>query len=436
MRETRRGFLRAGVAASAVLGFAGCTGRPGGSGDDGPGGTPSDDSGAVDAVGLETVAEGFTTPIDFADPPGEHRYVADQAGRIEVLDADATFLDVTGRMVDVGGYDERGLLGMAFHPDYPEAPRVYVRYSAPPRPGTPDGYSHTFVLSEFRVRSGGLGVEPGSERTLLEIPEPQANHNAGAIVFGPDGYLYIAVGDGGGAGDRGRGHVEDWYDGVAGGNGQDVTENLLGSVLRIDVDDRGGEKPYGIPDDNPLVGREGLDEQYAWGLRNPWGMSFYGGDLIVADVGQNTYEEVNVVEKGENYGWNVREGPGCFDADSCPTTDPDGGELRDPVVAYPHSGPEPSGVAVVGGHVYDGDAVPGLRDQYVFGDWHARGTLFVAEPREGTRWFVSDVDASPASSLRNLISVGRDREGELYVLTSERAEVSGSTGAVRRIVPA
>jgi len=431
MRATRRGFLRTGLAAS--VGLAGCVGPLD---DPGRDRTPPDGSVDLEAVGLETVTEGFTSPVAFADPPGDRRYVADQTGTIEAVDGDATLLDLTDRMVEVGGYDERGLLGMAFHPSYPDTPLVYVRYSAPWRPGTPANYSHTFVLVEFRVDTDAPAVDPESERTVLEIPEPQANHNAGAVAFGPEGYLHVAVGDGGAANDEGMGHAANDRDGGGGGNGQDVTENLLGSVLRIDVDRENEDRPYDIPDDNPLVGRDGLNEHYAWGLRNPWGMTFHDGDLVVADVGQNAYEEVNVVEKGGNYGWNVREGTGCFAADSCPEADPEGGRLRDPVVEYPHSGPDPSGVAVVGGHVYAGESVPELRDHYVFGDWRANGTLFVADPREGAPWPVSVVDATPAAKLPNLIAVGRDREGELYLLTSERGDLSGSTGAVHRIVPA
>jgi len=338
-------------------------------------------------------------------------------------------------MVDVGGYDERGLLGIAFHPDYPDTRLVYVRYSAPSREGTPGGYSHTFVLAEFAVGSNGLSARPDTERTVLEIPQPQGNHNAGAIAFGPDGYLHVGVGDGGAANDTGTGHVADWYDGNSGGNGQDVTENLLGSVLRIDVDGRGGEKPYGVPDDNPLVGEDGLDEHYAWGLRNPWGMSFAGEDLLVADVGQNRFEEINVVESGGNYGWNVREGRRCFGSEECPGTDPDGRELRDPVVTYSHSGPDPSGVAVVGGHVYRGDSIPTLRGTYVFGDWRADGSLFVATPGGGGEWPVSVVDAEPASELANLLALGRDRSGEVYALTTQQSGVTGQTGAVHRLVP-
>jgi glucose/arabinose dehydrogenase len=435
MRATRRGLLRAGLVAS--VGLAGCAGPFDDASDER---TSPGESTDVDAVGLETVAEGFTSPVAFADPPGERRYVVDQAGTVDVLGEDATFLDVTDRMVEVGGYDERGLLGIAFHPGYPDAQRVYVRYSAPRREGTPEGYSHTFVLSSFRVGPGGLTADPDSERTILEIPQPQPNHNAGPIEFGPDGYLYVAVGDGGAADDQGKGHVDDWYEDVGGGNGQDVTENLLGSILRIDVGDADGETAYTVPEDNPLLGREGRDEHYAWGLRNPWGMSFSGGDLVVADVGQDAHEEINVVEKGGNYGWNVREGRGCFDADSCPRAAPGGNRLRDPVVTYPHpesdSPPPLSGNAVVGGRVYDGDAMPALRGRYVFGDWIAEGSLFVADPREGPPWPVSVVEVTPASNLRRLIAVGRDRDGAVYVLTSERGDLSGTTGAVHRLVPA
>ena len=435
MRATRRGVLRAGLAVS--VGLAGCIEGPDDASDERT--SPAEDTGTtqptpgepgdLDAVGLETVAEGFTSPVAFVDPPGDRQYVVDQAGTVEVLGEDATFLDATDRMVDVDGYSEQGLLGMAFHPTYPDTPRVYVRYSAPSREGTPESYSHTFVLSEFQVGSDGLGVQPDTERTLLEIPQPQANHNAGPVAFGPDGYLYVAVGDGGAANDQGGGHVD-------GGNGQDITENLLGSVLRIDVDDTGGEKPYAVPEDNPLVGKAGRDEHYAWGLRNPWGMSFHDSDLVAADVGQDAYEEINVVEKGGNYGWNVREGTGCFAAGSCPTADPDGNRLRDPVVEYAHAGPEPSGIAVIGGRVYGGDAVPALRGHYVFGDWNAEGQLFVADPDKGPPWPISVVDVTPASELQHLIAVGRDRDGAVYVLTSGRPEVSGTTGAVHRLVPA
>jgi glucose/arabinose dehydrogenase len=435
MRELSRRRLLAVSAAGAALATTGRAGAVrGGSGRlrEGP------------TVSLEPVADGFTAPLGFESPAGVDRhYVVDQAGTVETVAEggrrDEPFLDVTDRTVPVSGYTEQGLLGLAFHPEFPDEERCFVRYSAPSRAGTPDDYSHTFVLSEFRATPDG--ADPDSERTLLEIPEPQFNHNGGAVVFGPDGYLYLGVGDGGAGNDRGRGHVGDWYDAVPGGNGQDVAENLLGSVLRIDVDGRGVDRPYAIPGDNPLVGRGGLDEHYAWGFRNPWRLSFGpDGRLLVADVGEGSFEEVNLVVSGGNYGWNVREGADCFGADDCPDRTPEGvrgGEpLRDPVVEYSHD----VGIAVIGGHVYRGSAAPDLGGSYVFGDWRGGDggpKLFAATPGDGASWGMSRVGVDGADGAGSfLLAFGEDPDGELYVCTSGRSTVGGSTGAVHRVVAA
>ncbi len=423
---TRRRLLRLGLAAS--LGVAGCS-QPADPGTgttrdvtDWTATTTSDTDGLP--VELETVTDTPDSPLAFAETPEGTYYIADRPGRVYLLgDTTELALDLTDA-IRTGS--ERGLLGFALHPAFESTRRVYVRYSAPPRDGTPDSYSHTFVLAEFRARPDG-SIDRESERTVLEIPEPQGNHNSGPIAFGPDGLLYIGVGDGGGGGDRGAGHVADWYEGVDGGNGQDVTENLLGSLLRIDVDARTGDRPYGIPEDNPLVGKPGLDEHYAWGLRNPWGISFDGEDLYVADVGQNRFEEVNRVEAGGNYGWNVREGTHCYGAESCPETAPGGKPLQDPVIEYPHADQPVAGVSVIGGHVYRGEAIPELDGRYVFGDLQARGRLFVATPVEDGLWptEVLDVAASSQDALRTLLGIGRDRADELYVLTP---------GGVHRVV--
>jgi glucose/arabinose dehydrogenase len=414
---TRRRALGLGSAALA----AGVTGRLGT--------TPPllDTFQSGPAVRLDPVVEGLEAPLAFETAPGSDAfYVAEQTGRVRVVEdgtVTGTFLDVRDRMTAPQG--ERGLLGIAFHPAYAENGTVYVRYSAPRRSGTPSEFSHTFVLSEF-VAPDRETVDPSTERTLLELPEPQGNHNAGAVAFGPDGYLYVGTGDGGGGGDEGTGHVEDWYDAVPGGNGQDVTENLLGSILRIDVDGRTDGRPYGIPEDNPLVGRDGLDEHWAWGLRNPWRFSFApDGRLVVADVGQSGYEEVNVVERGGNYGWNVREGRHCYGAESCPTDSPTG-PLVDPVLEYPHSGAEVSGNAVIGGYVHRG-RLPGLVGEYVFGDF--TGGLFAATP-EGDDWPVRRLrvtntdDGRPPSPL---LAFGEDRAGNLYACLSN--------GTVYRLAP-
>jgi glucose/arabinose dehydrogenase len=422
----RRQFL----AAAALSGLAGCGVLPG---ERVEGRTLP---GRPDSVGLETLATGLSGPLDVAfAPDADRRYVAEQPGTVRVHGSDglrsSPLLDLRDSVVT--GF-EQGVLGIALHPDFADTRRLFVRYSAPSRPGTPDGYSHTFVLSEFRVTADGRSVVDGSERTVMEIPQPQANHNAGAIIFGPDGYLFVAVGDGGAGGDQGRGHVDDWYDGVGGGNGQDVTENLLGSILRIDVGERRGG--YTVPGDNPLVGRAGLDEQYAWGFRNPWRLAVDGETLYAGDVGQSRFEELDVVEGGGNYGWNVKEGTHCFEAASCPDTTPggvrEGERLRDPVIEYPHSGDPVSGISIIAGNVYRGSAIPGLEGSYVFGDYQAEGELFVAEPANSGLWetgtlAVADGDAG---RLEQVLSFGRE-DGELYVLGT-----GTGGGGLYRLVPA
>ncbi len=441
-KTSRRRFL--GTAATgAVVGASGCVSVSGQSTE------PSGPIPQGPTVALEPIAEGFSMPTDFAVPPSsDTRFVLDRTGQVYIINRNGLrekpFLDISARMAAVEG--EQGLLGIAFHPDYQQNRKFYLRYSAPPREGTPKPYSHVEVLSEFRAsrdRSRGL---PDSERILLEVREPQSNHNAGAVAFGPDGYLYVPFGDGGGAGDTGFGHAEDWYDENEGGNGQDVTENFLGGLLRIDVDGREDGKPYGIPDDNPLVGKRGHDELYAWGFRNPWRISFSNGQLFVADVGQNLYEEVNIVEKGGNYGWNVREGTHCFNPanptdppESCPTRTPRdvrGGEpLLDPIIEYPHTkNGQPIGNSVIGGFVYEG-TIDALSGAYVFGDFTdgAGGSLFAATPVEEGLWpFVElEIEGRENGDLNTLlISISRDNAGELYVLTA------GDGGAVHKLVPA
>lgn len=413
---------------------------------------------AAPLVRAEPVADGFTAPLDVASPPdapGTH-LVVDQVGVIHrVTDgtvAEEPYLDLRDRTVDVrGGYSEQGLLGLALAPDYPDSRRLYVRYSAPRRPGTPTGYAHTAVLAALEAGPDGKRVDPSTERTVLEIPQPQPNHNAGGLVFGPDGYLLVGVGDGGGANDVGPGHAADWYATNRGGNGQDVTANLLGSVLRIDPTGRDGNRGYAVPPDNPLVGAPGLDEQYAWGFRNPWRLSVDDGDVYVADVGQNRREEVNLLVRGGNYGWNVREGTTCFSTadpgavpDDCPTTGPGraGAEpLRDPLVEYTHAEDEdPGGVSVVGGHRYRGAALEGLEGAFVFADYRSQGRLFVARP---------STDPQPGEGplpVRSLplrgtgrevgpfvLCLGETRDDELLVCSTARGTVTGETGRVHRL---
>lgn len=346
-----------------------------------------------------------------------------------------------------------GLLGLAFHPNYESNGRFFVYYSAPLRPEAPDDWNHTSHLSEFRVSSNPLRAERSSEKVLLFVDQPQSNHNAGTLAFGPrDGYLYVSLGDGGGADDTGTGHVEDWYEENAGGNGQEITENLLGSILRIDVD---GGDPYGIPAGNPFVGKEGLDEIYAFGFRNPYRFSFDmkgRNRLYAGDAGQELYEEVSIVEKGGNYGWNVKEGTHCFDAENptnppadCPDIDPDGNPLIDPVIEFRNSKQGNGlGLVVVGGYVYGGREQPQLKSQYLFGVWSTTfgtpdGRVFASRTRSAHSglWDFEEVTFSNTPSGRLnafLLAFGQDSSGEVYILTSGTSGPSGQTGKVYKIV--
>ena len=303
-------------------------------------------------------------------------FVLEQEGRVRILSNGALlerpFLDITDR-VRSGG--ERGLLGLAFHPRYARNGRYFVNYTR-----KPDGAT---VVAEYRV-SADANRSGGSERVLLSIDQPYSNHNAGMIEFGADGYLYIATGDGGAGGDP--------------GNRSQDGSTLLGKMLRIDVD-RG--EPYGIPADNPFNGREARPEIYAMGLRNPWRFSFdrETGDLWAADVGQNAWEEIDVVKSGGNYGWRIMEGSHCFN----PRTDCNREGLELPVAEYFQ---EEGRCSVTGGYVYRGAAIPALVGTYVFGDY-CSGEIFGL--RDGKQQVL-------LSTGLDIASFGEDASGELYVV--------------------
>jgi glucose/arabinose dehydrogenase len=422
---------------------------------------------APQAVGIETVASGLVSPIQLVVPPGRSRlrFIVDQIGLIRVLTRQgellpAPFLDVQSRLIALNpAGDERGLLGLAFHPRFDENGRFFVFYTAPPRPGAPAGFNNTITISEFRVtgdlrrlrRGEAVQADPNSERIVLQVDHPQANHNGGTVAFGPDGYLYISIGDGGGRDDENPlGHVSDWYEFNAGGNGQDITHNLLGNILRIDVD---RETPYGIPADNPFVGR-GLAEIWAYGLRNPYRFSFdMGGnhDLLTMDAGQELWEEVSLVTRGGNYGWNVKEGTHCFDAvnptvppPTCPDVDPTTGErLRDPVIEFANTkNPFVPGLAftVVGGHVYRGRQLPAFRGRYIFGGAFATlgatdGRLFIATPQASGLWPMRELLVDGTRRFNLFVKgFGQDERGEVYVTASQLAGPRGTTGTVVKLV--
>jgi glucose/arabinose dehydrogenase len=404
-------------------------------------------------VGLEDVASGLTAPLALthAGDGSGRLFVVDQIGTIRVIKDGqllaTPFLDLGERVVDVNpAYDERGVLGLTFHPEYASNGRFFVRYSAPREGGPeepcndPGGFivgCHKEVLAEFRVSVGDPDVaDPDSEATIYEVAEPEFNHNGGDIAFGPDGFLYVPLGDGGGAND-GLGSDPPLHG--PGGNGQNV-ETPLGKILRIDVD---GMRPFEVPSDNPFVGAEGLDEIYAYGFRNPFKISFDRGgsrELFVGEVGQGLFEEVDVVEKGGNYGWAIREGAHCFDPqnpstpkDSCLTEG-----LIDPIAEYDHS----EGVSVIGGYVYRGLRIAELRGKYVFGDFSRdfgpTGRLLYLDADGGDRSKIFELGIVPERSPLGLLvrGFGEDEEGDLYVLGSTDLGPTGSSGVVVRIVSA
>lgn len=424
-------------------------------------------------VSLETVADGLVYPSDLDQPPdgSDRLFVTDQPGQVYVIEGgelvDQPVIDVSDRMVNVGldsmgGFDERGLLGIAFHPDFADDGRFYLRYSAYASSNLdhPDS-AHVELLCEYELE--GNVADPDTERIVLRNPQPAWFHNSGNIAFGPDGYLHITTGDGGGSFDD---HAPDWHHERQMGTGQNTTDNLLGGVLRIDVDAEDADG-YGIPRDNPLVDDpDGRNEYFAWGFRNPWGMAFDGDELYVADVGQAMFESVKRVERGGNYGWSVREGAHCYDPESrrdppddCPTETPDGQPLLGPIIEYPHEHESTAiGSAIIGGGVYRGRTVDVLEGRYVFGDWSAdphgdpEGKLFAAAPpgpgntvheyyEEHDLWPIVELqidgerDLGQGGSLnRYIVSMGNDRDGELYVLTGMTSAVAGSSGEVHRIV--
>ena len=344
----------------------------------------------------------FAQPVALVAAPGEagRVYVVEQRGVVRAVPLGggeaAVFLDIRDR-VQSGG--EAGLLGLAFHPDYAANGRLFANYTAP---GDARGVLITRIV-EFRRTPAGLGADASSERVLLEIPQPAGNHNAGTLAFGPDGLLYAALGDGGGGGDPE-------------GNGQDPT-TLLGALLRIDVDDVPEGAPYGIPADNPFVGRAGRDEVYAFGLRNPWKFSVApDGTIWLGDVGQGEWEEVDRIERGGNYGWNEVEGPECF-RDPC-----DLGAYEPPVFWYGRD----QGQSITGGVALGGTPLAALGD-YIYGDF-VTGRLWALDASSEPATTTLLLDTSALIS-----SIDRGPDGAVYVTdyrgTVSRLVVRGGTSA-------
>lgn len=420
-----------------------------------------------------------TTITNAGDGSGR-LFVTEQRGRIRVIQngmlLPVPFLDISAKLVNEQvGFDERGVIGLAFHPGFGNAAspghrRFYVFYSAPP-PSPPAGVNTRTTISEFLVSPGNPNVaDPLSERVLLTIPKPQFNHNGGQLEFGPDGMLYIATGDGGSSNDNNTGHTggSSARPTNALGNSQDLT-NLLGAILRIDpLGNNGPGGQYGIPPGNPFIGAGGgiREEIFAYGLRNPWRFSFDVGPggtrIFCADVGQGRIEEVNIITTGGNYGWRYLEGlelptfsSGAI-APNIPMPHP-GGTLIAPIAMYAHPGVTSGipalpqlGVSITGGYLYRGAAIPTLQGKYVFADYSfstslARGIMLGIEETSPGVWSPVNVltltNGNPL--LTRIYAMGRDEQGEIYVATNTASSASGMDpvtgrppGGIYKIVPA
>lgn len=417
-------------------------------------------------LALELVADGLTAPIHLEEPADDsgRLLVAQQDGVVRVIGRDGRvsadlFLDLSDRIVALeAGFEERGLLGFALHPQFHRNGRVFVTYSAPLRAGAPSNWNHTRRVSEFTAKPGDLSrIDPGTERVLLELDWPSRKHNGGGLAFGPDGHLYVGFGDGGVSHGVGKKVLWEAFDVPApalawDGLAQD-RRSLFGKVLRIDVDH--GFPGYAIPAGNPLGGRQGRDEIWAWGFRNPYRIAFDpvgDGSFFVTAIAETLWEAAYHVREPGNYGWPLREGTHCVDRlkprlppANCADRDAEGAPLRMPVIEYPNlqaSHPETrlgirgEGTAITGVRRYQGRALPDLAGKVVFTDWSASfkqpsGQLFVATPGASPDALWSHARAISLDS--RIVGLAEDRAGELFVLTNETFGPYGTTGKVFRL---
>ena len=363
-----------------MLALLGCTSSGG----------PTPTSGGLQLVPV--VTSGLSSPLYLTAPDGDPRlFIVEQAGRIRIVRGGQLltqpFLDITDRVASGG---EEGLLGLAFHPNYAANGYFYVDYTHLNSAGD----TLYTVVERYTVSAAPDSADSASHKLILRIVQPYSNHNGGLVMFGPDGMLYIGMGDGGSGGDP-ENRAQD-------------PDSLLGKLLRIDVDH--GD-PYAIPPDNPFATSGGAPEIWALGLRNPWRFAFDRGAglLYIADVGQNLWEEVNVTPAGQaglNYGWRITEGAHCFNPNPCSTTG-----LVQPAVEYSHA----DGCSVTGGFVYRGSLAPPLVGQYFYSDYCGgwlRSFSYASGAVTGqTSWSLN-------VSLGLVLSLGEDAAGELYVLAA------------------
>lgn len=424
-------------------------------------------SAAAQNLALELWAEGLTAPIHLEQPADDsgRMFIVQQDGVVRVLGADGQlaaepFLDLRSRLLPLEqGFEERGLLGFALHPQFARNGRVFATYSAPLRPGAPAAWNHTRRVSEFSAKPGDLSrIDVASERVLLEIDWPSRKHNGGGLAFGPDGFLYIGLGDGGVSHGVGKAVLWEAFNVPAAALVWDRLaqdrESLFGKILRIDVDR--GFPGYAIPRGNPFAAGPGRAEIWAWGFRNPYRIAFDRdgrGDFYVTAVAETLWEAAYRVRGPGNFGWPMMEGTHCVDRlhpreppAACPRRDEFGTALELPVVEYPNmqaSHPETKlgvkgvGTAITGARLYRGHALARLAGQLVIADWSAAfkqpsGQIFVAQAgAQGSElWPVTRV----LQLDTRVVGLAEDRAGELYILTNETFGPYGSTGKVFRLV--
>ncbi|MDD1671102.1 MAG: PQQ-dependent sugar dehydrogenase [Methanomicrobiales archaeon] len=428
------------------------------------------------SVGLKFVAGGFISPMMVVPAPDTsgRLFLVDQTGVVNIFYANGTvlpqpFLDLRDRMIQLDPtYDERGLLSMAFHPQYTTNGRVFVYYSAPLRAGVDPNWSCTNHLSEFHVSAQDPNrLDNTTEKVLLMVDKPYENHNGGTLLFGPDdGYLYLPLGDGGRADDTGMGHTP----GI--GNGQDLTK-ILGKVIRIDVDHTSAGKLYAIPGDNPFVSTPGaMPEIFAYGFRNPAYATFDSAGshrMFISMAGQRLFESVLVIYRGGDYPWNIREGTHCFNPANdftpppgpCNITGYSGQPLIGPVVELGHD----VGDVIVGGVLYRGTGIPSLQGKFVYGTWSdenrivGNGTLLVATPPAGLSLSSLPMDATALTPAENamwttqqmkvannpngrinafILRISEDRNHEILVLINQNGGpglLPHGSGEVWQVVP-
>jgi len=412
---------------------------------------PSINLGAI-TLELAEVATGFNAPVQAVRAPGidASLFVVEQTGKIFRVDLatgnKSLFLDVSADLVDINlGYDERGLLGLAFHPNY-QGNGLFYTYQSEPARSEQDSLvdfstvaptiapNHRSMIVEYQASNPASNSSISKLDTLLIIDQPQFNHNGGDLAFGPDGYLYISLGDGGNADDQGPGHN-------ANGTGRDNT-TVLGSILRIDTSgSNSANSKYGIPNDNPFIadGDAGVDEIFAYGFRNPYRMSFDAGSgaLYTGDVGQNQVEEIDKVVKGGNYGWNWKEGsfyfyhPGGSNLISNISAPGAPSDLVEPIGEYDHG----DGISIIGGYVYRGSEISGAEGHYIFGDFSgpnfitSTGRLFYLNLNTNV---ISEFNI-PDALAGYITGFGQDSNNELYIVTNDQFNPSGVEGKLWKL---